>query len=118
MNAWLVFLHKSLPTLCYIMGLSIFVNQECEVERDVYAAEICRLQKVVKRLKALQLKISNENREFTRLKDKASRLKLANQRLESCILVRTQGKQFTFELKMLDEPMKREVLHLASNLHY
>ncbi|CAM6091680.1 unnamed protein product [Calypogeia fissa] len=62
-------------------------TRECEVERDVYAAEICRLQKVVKRLKALQLKISNENRELRRLKDKAARLKLANQRLESCIII-------------------------------
>ncbi|KAL2652530.1 hypothetical protein R1flu_020658 [Riccia fluitans] len=62
-------------------------TREVEVERDIYAGEIGRLQKVVRRLKVMSARITAENRELQRLKDKAARLDIANQRLETCIAV-------------------------------
>ncbi|KAL3684362.1 hypothetical protein R1sor_002384 [Riccia sorocarpa] len=62
-------------------------TREVEVERDVYAGEIGRLQKAVRRLKAMSARVVAENRELQRLRDKAARLDIANQRLETCITV-------------------------------
>ncbi|CAM6082948.1 unnamed protein product [Calypogeia fissa] len=62
--------------------------REIEVERDVFAIEIKRLQKVVKRMQYLQNKINCENRDLGRLKNKFQQLEIANIRLESCMTAR------------------------------
>ncbi|XP_024545532.1 formin-like protein 3 [Selaginella moellendorffii] len=62
-------------------------SRELEVERNVFADEIIRLLKYMKRLKAGQNKLSCENRELALVKDKAVLLEIANKRLESCLTV-------------------------------
>lgn len=78
--------------------------QETEFERDIFAGEINRLRKIVKKMKTMQSDISCENRELTRLKDRAIRLELQNQQLESCISVCTSlGFHVVFGLDFLWE---------------
>lgn len=57
--------------------------QEIEVERDVFASEMRRLQTMVKRLKIVNFKMGHENRVVGRLKAKIHHLEVVNQRL-SC----------------------------------
>lgn len=64
------------------------LSQEIEVERDVFAQEVRRLQKLIAKLKSIHHKVAAENKELTRLKEKMARLDVTNQRLESCISVR------------------------------
>lgn len=66
----------------------LLMLQEVEVERDVFAGEIGRLQKVVRRLRALHASTCSENKELGRMREKLFRLECANQRLGHCISVR------------------------------
>ncbi|BBN01044.1 hypothetical protein MPTK1_2g04130 [Marchantia polymorpha subsp. ruderalis] len=64
-------------------------TREVEVERDVFANEVKRLQKAIKRLQTIQNRISCENRDLGRFKTKCQKLEIVNQRLESCITAKS-----------------------------
>ncbi|KAG0584872.1 hypothetical protein KC19_3G241300 [Ceratodon purpureus] len=59
--------------------------RELEVERNVYATEVRRLQQLVKKLKLANGRIGHENRVVGRLKAKNHHLEVMNLRLSSCL---------------------------------
>ncbi|EFJ23384.1 hypothetical protein SELMODRAFT_415769 [Selaginella moellendorffii] len=62
-------------------------KHEIKVERDIFAEEIGRLQRLIEHLKLLRDYVVNENKKLARVRDKVIRLEIANQHLEGCISV-------------------------------
>lgn len=58
-----------------------------EVERNVYAAEVRRLQQIIKKLKLVNAQVGHENRVVARLMAKNHHLEVMNLRLSSCLSV-------------------------------
>ena len=57
------------------------------MERNVYAAEVRRLQQMVKKLKLVNAQVGHENRVVARLMAKNQHLEVMNLRLSSCLSV-------------------------------
>ncbi|EFJ07636.1 hypothetical protein SELMODRAFT_429652 [Selaginella moellendorffii] len=65
--------------------LRVTNSKEIQIERDVFAGEMGRLQEVIKHLKKSQQRLSKENKEINYMKDKNKILELANERLHASI---------------------------------
>lgn len=89
-------------------------TREVEVERDVFANEVKRLQKAIKRLQTIQNRISCENRDLGRFKTKCQKLEIVNQRLESCITVSVRANPRTMQYSVFVAPNLTDYLLTGS----
>ena len=65
------------------------VKQEAKVQREEYATEVRRLQKIVRKLRILYKKVLDDNSEVARLRDDVPALTAKIQKQEASVTVRS-----------------------------
>ncbi|XP_024529379.1 uncharacterized protein LOC9658620 [Selaginella moellendorffii] len=93
------------------------IHQEVEVERDVFAGEVGNLQKLVRRLNATHNRISCQNKELGRLKEKANILETTQHRLQSSMQAAQDTlERASYELKGFRNKARETTLEASRNM--